>query len=439
MKNLGESRRGGKDEAEIIPQKIAALGPLVGDAVFLPCNNGKGGKGPILTGWPKLTIADMTPQHIEQCERPEYRIGISHGVNSSGLNGLDADCEAFEMEMLCLNRWLARTLTTTCNRGCCYWLRIVGFWPRSTDLWWRGERVGEWRADGNQTVISGQDPDTKNFRRFVVRAPVLSVSFQAVIFPDGMESGGEVNRMPWPPSESDSFQWRCLPADTLSPPRHKTVEQDSRTKLRSTVLPARSTAKGEAADIQRAQKRLYREHVASLRAVSGQRNALLRSAVPYLVHVVCEKLAVEFLLRHFDEIGKAAGWRATRAEHEECIRSLVAGTLRNYPEKLAPVERVKYEKLGDDEERAAFRIGRDLAARNSPDLDCPPGLFLLSRPELAARLGLSSFSRARAILARFASLHIIEVERAGLPRARGQRGLATRFRWVLSMRADGAF
>jgi hypothetical protein len=212
-----------------------------------------------------------------------------------------------------------------------------------------------------------------------------------------------------------------------------TVERDSRTKLRSTVIRARSTVSDEGDDIRRAQGRLYRENVKTLGAGPGSRNELLKTAVPYLLHVVCEQLVLEFLLRHYREIGKLAGWRATLDEHETSIRSLIDGTVRDYPEKLSFSERAIYGQLRDDTERAAFRIIRDLAKCDATERQCPPGVLILSRPELAARLASSSFSSARAILCkRFANdLGIIEVETRGLQRTKGQRGGATRWRWML--------
>ena len=79
---------------------------------------------------------------------PDYRIGVLTGTNSGGLGALDCDCDDFASEMRRLNSWLARTLTTTCNRGCTFWQRLTDRWPKTAALYWQGRPVGEWRADG---------------------------------------------------------------------------------------------------------------------------------------------------------------------------------------------------------------------------------------------------------------------------------------------------
>ena len=119
MDSLQICAASGKEiEDDIVPQKIAPLRELLGNVVFLPCNQGEGGKGAYQTGWPTKTFADMTQQHLAECERPSNRIGILLGKNSGGLCSVDCDTDDFAAEMLRLNPKLESTLTTACNRGC---------------------------------------------------------------------------------------------------------------------------------------------------------------------------------------------------------------------------------------------------------------------------------------------------------------------------------
>ena len=198
MTSAVEAGDGSNGENEIVPQEIAILRELLGDVEFLPCNQGEGGKGPIIPRFQDLVPASMTAGHIAQCERPDYRIGFLFGENSGGLCGLDCDCDAFAVEMLRFNPWLARTLMTTCNRGCTYWLRLTDCWPKKETLYWRGEKVGEWRADGHQSVIAGQDTATKLWRRFIAKTPTMQVPWRVILWLEEMEFGGEKTRHPWP-------------------------------------------------------------------------------------------------------------------------------------------------------------------------------------------------------------------------------------------------
>lgn len=438
MESVNQDGEDGKDALEIVPQKIATLRELVGDVVFLPCNSGRGGKGPFLAGFQNFTPADMAPAHLAECERPEYRIGVLHGTNSGGLCGLDCDCDDFAAEMLRLNPWLAQTLTTTCNRGCAYWLRPTDRWPKKASLYWRGREVGEWRADGHQSVIAGQDTETKNRRRFIHRTPALPIPWVVLRWPEGLETGGEKNRRPWPPETSDTQSFiTALPL----PPSHSNggadVEQeDVERRLRSTSSPhARSTSPrrpDERSEKEQKQRRLYRERVSHLRAPPGERNELLTRAVNYLLHAVCEKLVLDFLMQHFDQIGKPGGGAGTREDHQRSIQGLIEGCLASYPEKLGADERSIYERCRDDRQRAAFRICRDLARFDDSEHGNPPGIFPMAYGELAARLDCANVTAEELLKARFVGgLGLLWIESAGLPRRKGYPSIATRWRWLV--------
>ena len=436
MESVNQDGEDGKDALEIVPQKIATLRELVGDVVFLPCNSGKGGKGPFLEGFQSLTPADMTPAHLEKCERQEYRIGVLFGANSGGLCGLDCDCEDFAAEILRLNPWLAQTLTTTCNRGRAIWLRLTDRWPKAARLYWRGHPVGEWRADGNQSVIAGQDTDTKQWRRFVHCTPALTVSWLVIRWPDGLESGGGKNRRPWPPAASDTQAFfAAAPSSSHSNGGGDVEREDVERRLRSTS-PSRprstSPRPDERSEKEQKQRRIYREQVSHLRAPTGERNELLTRAVNYLLHAVCEKLVLDFLMQHFDQIGKPGGWAGTREDHQRSIQGLIEGCLASYPEKLGADERSIYERCRDDRQRAAFRICRDLARFDDSEHGNPPGIFPMAYGELAARLDCANVTAEELLKARFVGrLGLLWIESAGLPRRKGNPSIATRWRWLV--------
>ena len=160
---------------------------------------------------------------------------------------------------------------------------------------------------------------------------------------------------------------------------------------------------------------------------------MLNQSVNYLIHTISEPLVIKFLLRHFDEKGKPAGWGGTRDDHEKSIRSLVEGCVRDYPEKLSEAQRTIYLGLRDDLERTAFRICRDLAKRLDIERGCPQGLFLLAYGELAARLDCGSGSAEKLLKHGFKDeLKIVAIETPGTRRSKDTRGLATRWRWLLT-------
>jgi hypothetical protein len=48
-----------------------------------------------------------------------------------------------------------------------------------------GDEIGEWRADGNQTIISGTHPGGVPYQ-FVVEKPVIGIGYEAIIWPQSI-------------------------------------------------------------------------------------------------------------------------------------------------------------------------------------------------------------------------------------------------------------
>ena len=82
------------------------------------------------------------------------------------------------------NPQLTQTLRTRGSRGCNIWLRCTTDHPSSCKLKDEsGNEVGEWRADGNQTIISGTHPTHIPYR-FVVEKPVITINYNAITWPN---------------------------------------------------------------------------------------------------------------------------------------------------------------------------------------------------------------------------------------------------------------
>jgi hypothetical protein len=110
-------------------------------------------------GWHIFTPANMQQQ--------EYLARLNHGGNIGVLLGngrvtIDLDRDENVEQFLNLNPTLRETLRSRRKRRCNLWVRIKGAYPKSCKLRTRsGEEWGEWRADGNQTVIYGEAIDRK--------------------------------------------------------------------------------------------------------------------------------------------------------------------------------------------------------------------------------------------------------------------------------------
>jgi hypothetical protein len=130
------------------------------DVVLLPIKRGhKRPSGKEMQGWQNFT----TPRMHE----PEYLALLNHGGNigvllGNGLVTIDLDRDEAVEPFLCINPKLRETLTSRRVRGCNFWVRIKGPYPHSHPLKTRdGRDFGEWRAEGNQTVIYGEAIDRK--------------------------------------------------------------------------------------------------------------------------------------------------------------------------------------------------------------------------------------------------------------------------------------
>ena len=167
----------------VITDRISYLRELLGPAVLLPWpSRTKGDR----RKWKHLHFADMNdPSHLAKLERAG-NIGVALGQVSNGLVSIDLDDDSYVTALLNANPLLNNTLRTRAARGCNVWLRCSDGYPASQKLKDpSGAEVGEWRADGNQTIISGAHPDGMAYR-FVVKEPVITISYDAIIWPDAI-------------------------------------------------------------------------------------------------------------------------------------------------------------------------------------------------------------------------------------------------------------
>jgi hypothetical protein len=176
MKPLFESRY--IDSAsKRIPHILGLLGP----ALLLPWPAGCKGTR---KKWKHLQLSDMsTPGHLAELESAG-NIGVALGKVSNGLITIDFDDEEYLELFLRANPQVRNTLRTTAQRGCNIWLRCTADYPRPCKLRNRsGDDIGEWRADGNQTIITGTHPSGVPYR-FLVENPAIAVDCNEIVWPD---------------------------------------------------------------------------------------------------------------------------------------------------------------------------------------------------------------------------------------------------------------
>jgi hypothetical protein len=171
------------------------------------------GQPVVLIGWPKgskgtkkpwkhLTPANMTPEYLAKL--PDGNIGVALGEKSSGLCAIDLDDDSLVDPFLDLNPHLVATLQTHGARGRVFWLRFRGDYPtRSTKLKTQsGEALGEFRSNGNQSIIWGRHPSGIDYS-FIVRQPVLEITFDSINWPK------EIANPPKIDGDSDALNTAC--------------------------------------------------------------------------------------------------------------------------------------------------------------------------------------------------------------------------------------
>jgi hypothetical protein len=161
-------------------------------AVFLPIPRGE--KAPRLCGWQKKTLADISAPAYLRLFEEDGNVGVLLGAASGNLCVIDIDADEWVGPFLAENPGLATTLRTRGSRGCSFWIRIEGPYPKPGKLRdSQGKDVMEWRADGQQSVIHGLHPKGKSYRILVGNPPV-AIRFEDIVWPSGLFKPWETPR-----------------------------------------------------------------------------------------------------------------------------------------------------------------------------------------------------------------------------------------------------
>ena len=140
-------------------------------------------KRPLDPGWQNKTLADMTARLSRQLNG---NIGILHGLASGGLNGIEWDDNEAGKSFCQANiSWAKDCLWSKAKRGACFWVYLDGPYPANHQFYnAQGQQIGEWRADGRQTVFTGTHPEGMEYRNNGKRP--ARIKYEDIVWPPGI-------------------------------------------------------------------------------------------------------------------------------------------------------------------------------------------------------------------------------------------------------------
>jgi putative DNA primase/helicase len=181
-------------------------------AVLLPIRAGE--KGPRDPGWQNLTFAQTQNLGYQSRLAAAANTGVVLGEKSCDLCSIDCDTDAFVAALLAVCPQLGDTLRTHGARGCQFWVYFTGNRPRKvcplkvpqdSPLAVDGKapvgglvQIGEFRAEGGQSVIRGIHPEGCPYCWPCSEAPI-TFKFDAFALP------GEII-LPWEPKAHYTFR-----------------------------------------------------------------------------------------------------------------------------------------------------------------------------------------------------------------------------------------
>ena len=172
-----------KPDRAAMPEVMAKLQCLLGnDVLYLPWPLGtKGTK----RKWKHFTSAKMSdPRYLKRFTTKNINIGIAQGTVSNGLCSIDIDVDDEVEGFLALNSPLATSLRTKGERGCNIWFRVPLDPPDTKRITTNdGQKWGELRGNGSQTIIHGKHPSGCDYR-VIIEEPPVEIAIKDIRWPD---------------------------------------------------------------------------------------------------------------------------------------------------------------------------------------------------------------------------------------------------------------
>jgi len=172
------------DSSNGFPINFDRLTTLLPKAILLPIYPQK--KNPLYR-WRKINFAQSRRPRYQRWLSERANTGVALGTPSGNLCAIDVDNDQLLQEFVNLNPDFAGTLCSKGARGCQFWLQLVGDYPHCVHkLKTRdGEKWGEWRADGGQSIIRGIHPEGCYYR-LLCDAPPIEIRFDDIKWPPGL-------------------------------------------------------------------------------------------------------------------------------------------------------------------------------------------------------------------------------------------------------------
>jgi AAA domain/Bifunctional DNA primase/polymerase, N-terminal len=148
--------------------------------VFLPVPYGS--KRCLTRSWQEITFT-QTQVRDYQLGLLSGNLAVSVGPKSENLVAIDLDLEEFAVLMIRLNPLLRETLCTQGSKGCNFWLRIKGDYPKCIRRFDPKKKFGEWRGGGGYTVVDGRHPAGCDYRILVPAHPI-ELAYSELRWPD---------------------------------------------------------------------------------------------------------------------------------------------------------------------------------------------------------------------------------------------------------------
>jgi hypothetical protein len=367
-------------------------------------------------------------------------IGVLLGAASGGLCTIDLDNDLDIERLLSRNPRLRDTTQTRRVRGCNFWIVVEGPYPPSGPLVIIGDGAtrpfGEWRADGNQTVIHGRAIDRRKAEteptayRFLNEVAPIRIRFDELVLPEGCDfsRAHTTHTTLRLPSASVSCATESLD-DCVSASLSDCVSASLHNSAASILENVTGRNSAQRA-FEKAHPQLARLYISMIEvrflAMPQGRNAFIKEAVPFLFRAVAEHCALS-LVAHFYDCNRAL-FHDPREQHLKEAQAMLKSVANTYAQSLGAEERRIYQALSSQPERDTFRICRDFAMLPEPTRE--PLTFFLSFDQLALRLGNYPM-QAQRIMRQMEGQGLLKLLEKGKRREPGVKAVAGTYKWLL--------
>lgn len=419
---------------------------LIPKAVLLPTPANK--KGTNVKNWPSISFEQTQCLHFRvdygyksalyHDEIGKAGIAVSLGRVSEGLCTIDFDTPDMAEKFFQLNPTLRETMRTCRVRGENVWFIIKGAYPRSTTLKSNAGQVGEWRADGNLTMIYGLVRDERKREtfptayRFISEQPPLVIEYSEIIWPPRIIPPAIEEQLILENNSSANLTipFVCNPASLNSCTAALLYNKQAGP---ADWLKIHSEASKSLSEESPTLKKLYDRYIEPrFRATPGGRNEFVISSAPFLCHTVGLSVALR-LMMHFYLINRRH-FKATPNEHQQSCVAALKGAIKTFFLSLSDEERAVYAALERPLEQDLFRINRDLALYHSAKGGASE--YFLSHDHAGERAGVEAMQAWR-VQTKFVDCGLIQMGQCGQKPQKGLRSKqATSWRWLLSIKND---